>query len=50
MSQVELAKEFQVAQGAIAQWERGDRTIPGPVLKLVSIYESGAVGPKPSKK
>jgi DNA-binding transcriptional regulator YiaG len=48
LTQTGLAKEFQVAQGAIAQWENGDRTIPGPVLKLIEVYESGAV--KPAKK
>jgi transcriptional regulator with XRE-family HTH domain len=40
MSQRALAKEFRVAPGAIAQWETGDRTIPGPVLKLIEIYEA----------
>lgn len=39
MSQRELAAEFQVTSGAIAQWETGQRTIPGPVLQLISLYE-----------
>lgn len=39
MSQRELAEEFQVTSGAIAQWESGQRTIPGPVLRLMSLYE-----------
>lgn len=50
MTQRELAKEFRVAPGAIAQWETGDRTIPGPVLLLIEIYESGAVKPARPKK
>ena len=40
MTQRDLAKEFWVSPGAIALWEIGDRTIPGPVLKLIEIYES----------
>ena len=40
MNQRAFAKEFLVSQGAIALWETGDRTIPGPVLKLIEIYES----------
>jgi DNA-binding transcriptional regulator YiaG len=48
LTQTELAKEFRVAQGAVAQWENGVRTIPGPVLKLIEAYESGAI--KPSSK
>lgn len=38
-SQRELAKEFQVSSGAIASWEVGTRPIPGPVLKLIALYE-----------
>jgi len=38
-SQRELAREFSVALGAISQWESGERSIPGPVLKLIGIYE-----------
>lgn len=38
-SQKELAVEFQVTNGAIAHWETGVRPIPGPVKKLISIYE-----------
>ncbi len=34
-----MAKDFKVAHGAIAFWEQGKRTIPGPVLKLIEIYE-----------
>ncbi len=40
VSQRELAEEFNVAAGAIAQWESGARTVPGPVLRLIELYES----------
>ncbi|HET9956691.1 MAG TPA: AarF/UbiB family protein [Polyangiaceae bacterium] len=39
LTQRELATEFNVAHGAIAAWENGNRTLPGPVLKLMSLYE-----------
>lgn len=39
MSQRELAKEFMVTHASIGMWERGDRTMPGTVLKLLEIYE-----------
>jgi len=39
LSQRELAKEFQVTPGAIALWETGTRGVPGPVLKLIDLYE-----------
>jgi transcriptional regulator with XRE-family HTH domain len=45
LTQRELAQEFSVAPGAIAQWETGVRTIPGPVLRLLDLYESGVVKP-----
>ena len=38
-SQREMAKEFGVTQGAIGLWERGERPITGPILKLMDIYE-----------
>ncbi len=38
-SQRELARDFQVTNGAIAHWESGDRPIPGPILKIMGIYE-----------
>jgi predicted unusual protein kinase regulating ubiquinone biosynthesis (AarF/ABC1/UbiB family) len=40
LSQRQLAKEFQVSTGAVGSWEVGKRDIPGPVLKLIEIYES----------
>jgi predicted unusual protein kinase regulating ubiquinone biosynthesis (AarF/ABC1/UbiB family) len=40
LSQREMAEEFQVAGGAIAQWESGARTLPGPVLRLIDLYEA----------
>jgi len=39
LSQREMAKEFKVAHGAIAGWESGKRTMPGPVSKLLELYE-----------
>ena len=39
MSVREFAKEFRVSIGAISQWENGERKIPGPMTKLVEIYE-----------
>ncbi|WP_415062520.1 AarF/UbiB family protein [Bdellovibrio sp.] len=38
-SQRDLANEFQVTSGAIAHWESGARPIPGPVVRLIDIYE-----------
>lgn len=35
----ELAEEFQVTSGAITKWETGANPIPGPVLKLIELYE-----------
>ena len=40
LSQREMAKEFRVAHGAIAGWESGTRTLPGPVVKLLELYEA----------
>src|SRR5688572_19520082 len=39
LTQRELAVEFKVAHGAIAAWETGTRTLPGPVVKLLELYE-----------
>jgi DNA-binding transcriptional regulator YiaG len=38
-TQRRMAQEFLVSPGAIALWEQSDRHIPGPVLKLIEIYE-----------
>lgn len=38
-TQRQMAEEFKVTSGAIAHWESGTREIPGPVLKLLEIYE-----------
>ncbi|MFP5385128.1 MAG: helix-turn-helix domain-containing protein [Bacteriovoracia bacterium] len=38
-SQQELAKEFYVTPGAVANWELGQREVPGPVIRLIEIYE-----------
>ena len=39
VTQIDLAKEFKVTRNALGMWERGERTIPGPVLKLIELYE-----------
>jgi predicted unusual protein kinase regulating ubiquinone biosynthesis (AarF/ABC1/UbiB family)/DNA-binding XRE family transcriptional regulator len=39
-SQREMASELGVAHGAVGQWETGQRPLPGPVLKLLAIYEA----------
>ena len=39
LTQRELATEFKVAHGAIASWESGNQTLPGPVIKLLDLYE-----------
>lgn len=46
LTQRELAQEFKSTPSAIALWETGDRTMSGPVLRLIEIYESGAVKPR----
>ena len=38
-SQREMAADFGVAPAAVAQWEASSRTLPGPVLKLMALYE-----------
>lgn len=40
LSQRDLAREFQVSSGAIASWETEARPIPGPILKLLELYEN----------
>ncbi len=51
LSQRDLACEFRVAHTAVSSWESGARTIPGPVLKLIEIYEdqAGIQAPKPER-
>lgn len=39
LSQRELALEFKVTHGAIAGWESGKKPLPGPVLRLLELYE-----------
>ena len=39
LSQREFARELGVTSGAVAQWESRKRGIPGPVLKLLELYE-----------
>ena len=39
LTQRELAVEFKVAHGAIAAWESGTRTLPGPAVRLLELYE-----------
>lgn len=39
MTQTEFAKELKVTLRAIGMWERGERTIQGPLLKLMEFYE-----------
>jgi predicted unusual protein kinase regulating ubiquinone biosynthesis (AarF/ABC1/UbiB family) len=38
-SQRKLAKELRVTPGAVSQWESRQRAIPGPVKRLLEIYE-----------
>jgi predicted unusual protein kinase regulating ubiquinone biosynthesis (AarF/ABC1/UbiB family) len=38
-SQREMAAELRVAHGAVGLWESGSRPIPGPVLKLMELFE-----------
>lgn len=40
MSQRDFAREFRVSASAVAHWETGARSVSGPVLKLLEIYES----------
>jgi transcriptional regulator with XRE-family HTH domain len=39
LTQAELAEKFRVVPSAVNQWESGSRTIPGPVMVLVEIWE-----------
>lgn len=40
LTQREFAKKIMVTSGAIALWESGQRKIPGPVKKLIEIFEN----------
>lgn len=46
LTQREFAKEFGVTAGAVAHWESGKRSIPGPVIKLIEIYENAFLAKK----
>jgi len=48
MTQREMATEFGVSHAAIGWWERAERTIPGPVLKLIGIFEEKLASKKQS--
>lgn len=39
LTQRELAAEFKVSPGTIALWEQEERSIPGPAVKLIELYE-----------
>jgi DNA-binding transcriptional regulator YiaG len=39
LSQRDMAAELDVAHGAVGLWESGARPVPGPVLRLLSLYE-----------
>jgi predicted unusual protein kinase regulating ubiquinone biosynthesis (AarF/ABC1/UbiB family)/DNA-binding XRE family transcriptional regulator len=39
LSQRQMATEFNVTPGAIANWESGTRQVPGAVVRLIEIYE-----------
>lgn len=34
-----FAEEFKVTHGAISKWESGKLKIPGPILRLIELYE-----------
>lgn len=38
-SQTRLAEELGVSQSAVSRWENDDRTIPGPVQRLLERLE-----------
>ena len=43
LSQRELAKELGVTPGAVAHWESDERSLSGPVARLVELYEAGVI-------
>ncbi len=46
LSQSDLAKYFGVTTGAVMLWEKGDRELHGPALKLLELFEKVARGEK----
>jgi DNA-binding transcriptional regulator YiaG len=44
LSQSELAKYFGITTGAGMLWEKGDRKLYGPALKLLELFEKMASG------
>src|SRR5688572_29131371 len=53
LTQRQIAAQFGVASSAVAQWESGKHGIPGPVIRLIELYEAelgidGGEEPAPS--
>ncbi len=44
LSQSGLAKHFGVTTGAVMLWEKGDRELQGPALKLLEFFEKLSQG------
>ncbi len=42
LTQAQLAEKLRVVPSAVNQWESGNRTIPGPVMVLVEMFEKSA--------
>lgn len=38
-TQAEAAEELDTTQASVSRWLSGDRTIPGPVARLVEVLE-----------
>lgn len=49
LSMRDLAKEFKVNHASISQWEKGNNTIPGSVIRLIEIYEQNLKKTKGAK-
>jgi hypothetical protein len=49
MSQRELAAEWVVSAAAIAKWELGSHALPGPIRKLMAMYEAELAGAAPAR-
>lgn len=43
LTQAELAEKFRVVPSAVNHWESATRSIPGPVMVLIEIYEKNEV-------